>query len=409
MAFDDPVYAPIDMKTLWFTTSMLANLVFMHAYEEDDYLSDKFLAETTATSSHLKTYAQRRQEALKQSRIKNEQNRLKSQRQREHESRVEGLSKSLFERAKEDKDGGENKALGIMMKMGFKIGQSLGKADDSLPKEMVPLPGQSGPPKDTRIGTRESSPSAETSVASGKSTHKVEPLPLSTWSGKQGIGSGKRARSPGASDRLAKMAKMAEEASNESFRDRSRREYEEKRAEARLAPAQRTCMTLDEKAEITVSTVAIGCYAVNTSPLLDHFQFNVLWLNPNDTDSIPKGLTDALSEYTQLISPVAVLGQSNEVTRLRNQMRADALLPVCGDEDDDVLIDNSNATQREDFLSETVEEAAYFLRLGPRDRLSLVITYLRDKYAYCFWCGTQYEDESDLQENCPGPDEEDHD
>ncbi|KIJ19929.1 hypothetical protein PAXINDRAFT_67570 [Paxillus involutus ATCC 200175] len=358
---------------------------------EDDYLSDKFLAETTATSSHLKTYAQRRQEALKQSHIKNEQNRVKSLRQREQESREEGLSKSLFERAKEDKDGGENKALGIMMKMGFKIGQSLGKTDDGLRKETGALPARSGPPKDTEIGTRESSPSAETSGASGKSTHKVEPLPLSTWLGKQGIGSGKRARSPGASDRLAKMAKMAEEASNESFRDRSRREYDEKRTEARLAPAQRTCITLDEKAEIT---------------------FNVLWLNPNDVDAIPKGLTDALSEYTQLISPVSVLGQSNEVTRLRNQMRADALLPVSGDEDDDALIDNSKApttTQREDFLPETVEEAAYFLRLGPRDRLSLVLTYLRDKYAYCFWCGTQYEDESDLQENCPGPDEEDHD
>ena len=34
----------------------------------------------------------------------------------------------------------------------------------------------------------------------------------------------------------------------ESFRDRSRREYEQRRAEARLGPAQRTCATLDERA-----------------------------------------------------------------------------------------------------------------------------------------------------------------
>ncbi|KAF9221865.1 hypothetical protein BS17DRAFT_219057 [Gyrodon lividus] len=359
--------------------------------EEDDYLSDKFLVETSATSSQPKTYVQRRQEALKQSRIKNGENRLKSRRQREQESREEGLSKSLFERAEEDKDGGESKALGIMMKMGFKIGQSLGKTSDSPPKETMLLPGPSGPPEDAENGTRESSLSTESPSVSRKSTHKVEPLPLSEWSGKQGIGLRKRARSPGASDRLAKMAKMAEDASKESFRDRSRREYEEKRAEARLAPAQRTCVTLDEKAEIT---------------------FNILWLNPNDADSIPKELTDALSEYTQLIPLVSVLRQSNQVTRLRNQMRADALVPVSSDEDDDAVIDNNKApitTEREDFTPEKVEEAAYFLRLGPRDRLSLVITYLRDKYTYCFWCGTQYEDERDLKGNCPGPDEDDHD
>lgn len=48
------------------------------------------------------------------------------------------------------------------------------------------------------------------------------------------------------------MAKMAEAAGHESFRDRARREYEERRAEGRLSPARQTCLTLDEKAGITV-------------------------------------------------------------------------------------------------------------------------------------------------------------
>lgn len=73
--------------------------------------------------------------------------------------------------------------------------------------------------------------------------------------GKKGIGLGKRTRSPGASGRLAKMAKMAEDASKENFRDFARREYEERRAEGRLTPAQRTCATLDEMAGITVSVI----------------------------------------------------------------------------------------------------------------------------------------------------------
>ena len=66
--------------------------------------------------------------------------------------------------------------------------------------------------------------------------------------GKKGIGLGKRAPSPTELERLAKVARAAEEADKESFRDRSRREFTQRRAEARLGPAQRTCATLDERA-----------------------------------------------------------------------------------------------------------------------------------------------------------------
>ena len=44
------------------------------------------------------------------------------------------------------------------------------------------------------------------------------------------------------------MAKMAEEHNQADYRDRARQEYEERRAEGHLGPAQRTCATLDEKA-----------------------------------------------------------------------------------------------------------------------------------------------------------------
>ncbi|KAG8218378.1 hypothetical protein J3R82DRAFT_3998 [Butyriboletus roseoflavus] len=341
---------------------------------DEDYLSDKFLVEAVASSSQPKTYAQRRQESLNQGRIKNEQNRLKSRRQREQDSREEGLRKSLFERAKEDSKGGKNKALGIMLKMGFKIGQSLGQREGSPAREGTSSPGPSG------SETRESSEPTERRNISPDLTHRAEPLPLNEWSGKKGIGLGKRTRSPGASDRLAKMAKMAEDASKENFRDFSRREYEERRAEARLTPAQRTCTTLDETAGIT---------------------FNVLWINPNDVDSIPKGLVDALLEYTQGISLVPSGRDARRCTATRT-----------GDEDDNASNDHNEmnkAIQQEDFPVETVEEAAHFFRLGPQDRLSLVLTYLRDKYAYCFWCGTKYEDDGDLEKHCPGPNEDDHD
>jgi hypothetical protein len=94
--------------------------------DDDDYLSDKFLL-NTAEPQKPKTYSEKRKEALFKSRLKSDQNRIKSRRQLEIESREDGLSKSLFERAEDDKaSGSENKALSMMMKMGFKPGQALG-------------------------------------------------------------------------------------------------------------------------------------------------------------------------------------------------------------------------------------------------------------------------------------------
>lgn len=79
-------------------------------------------------------------------------------------------------------------------------------------------------------------------------------------SGRKGIGLGKRAASPTDLERLAKAAKVDEETSKESFRDRTRREFEQKRAENRLVPAQNTCVTLDEKAGKQVRSLHVLFY-----------------------------------------------------------------------------------------------------------------------------------------------------
>lgn len=55
-----------------------------------------------------------------------------------------------------------------------------------------------------------------------------------TTLGKQGIGLGKRARSPDASERRAKIAKMAEQADHRDFRERAREGYHNRLAEGRL-------------------------------------------------------------------------------------------------------------------------------------------------------------------------------
>ncbi|KAG6855031.1 hypothetical protein C0991_005960 [Blastosporella zonata] len=315
---------------------------------DDDYLSDKFLIPDASTTVPTKTYAQLRKEAERKAHLKNEQNKTKSRRQRELEAREEGLSKSLFERAKEEEDAGTssgNKALSMMMKMGFKPGQSLGKLEDPPVK---PPAASEGNEHQTEAGP---SYLKSTTPVSG---HIVKPLPLNEWTGKKGIGLGKRARSPSTSaERVAKMAKMAketEEVSHQDYRNRARREYEEKRAEGRL-----------------------------------------------------EGLMDALALRGATGLPHEYHGEPIQV-RLRKQMQADALRPL-----EETPLTPKGTTLAESFPPEVIEEAIPFLRLQAQDRLSLVLTYLRDVYDYCFWCGVQYDDDETMEKQCPGPDEESHD
>ncbi|KAF9452044.1 hypothetical protein P691DRAFT_805854 [Macrolepiota fuliginosa MF-IS2] len=358
--------------------------------DDDDYLSDKFLADATQGVTAPKSYSQLRKESLKKSQAKNEQNRTKNRRQRELEAREEGLNKSLFEKAQEDEQAGlstGSKALAMMMKMGFKPGQSLGKQPDAFPQQ-----------EDLETSTD----IVDEPHREPPAPHKTEPLPINEWSGKKGIGSAKRARSPGASERIAKMAKIEEEASHRSFRDRARQEYDERKAEGRLSPAQRTCSALDEKAGKTL---------------------NVLWLNPAKPESFPSGLMEVLALHHEQDILAAQSGETIQ-ERLRKQMQADALStsPEGGEEEiEDVegsigtAVGNKNEDKKKlvelnqqydpDFLEETVQ----FLRLQPQDRLHLVLSYLRLTYAYCFYCGTEYESQEEMTAQCPGSEEDDHD
>ncbi|KAF4619679.1 hypothetical protein D9613_005488 [Agrocybe pediades] len=330
------------------------------ADDDDDYLSDKFLAELESSSkSKPKTYSEIRKEALKKAQQKNEQNRTKSRRQREIEAREEGLSKSLFERAKEEEAAGissGNKALSIMMKMGFKPGQSLGNVGSQDQSEDRPSNTESAsPPTKADDDQRaHASPSAEPtdeqqdSVPVSHAKHKVEPLPLQEWAGKKGIGLGsKRARSPTATERLAKMAKMADDMSHRDFRDRARDEYKNRKAEGQLIPAQRTCTTLDEQMGIP---------------------FNILWLNPSNHDTFPSGLIDALTAYSS--SALVMPEQHGESIqdRLRRQMQADALHAISPDEDHPGQQSSEKEKEKtvsgvDQYPPEILEEAAQFLRL----------------------------------------------
>ena len=274
--------------------------------DEDDYLSDKFLARLEAASKpqEPKSYIERRKQVQKQSQLLNEQNRKKSRKQTELEARQEGLQTSLIQKAQEEakESGKQNKALAIMMKMGFKPGQSLGGSheesssssstggnlESSQTTETSDIAGEHGADAETLIP-----PSKPRTSVFAMYKHRADPLPIKEWSGKPrnspqttylisdphhlflwhldtclmnlhlcittgktGIGGVKRPPSPGALERAAKMAKQSETLSADEFRDRARREYKDRRAENMLRHARTTCANLDAKTDVKVRTDA---------------------------------------------------------------------------------------------------------------------------------------------------------
>lgn len=156
----------------------------------------------------------------------------------------------------------------------------------------------------------------------------------------------------------------------------------------------------------------------------------MLWLNPNNSNTFPPGLVEALTLHSN-ISVIPERQGDSVQSRLRKQMQSDALMPINEDADlEDERTDNmkSSLSGEDQYPSDLLEEVAQFLRLQvgrsslllpqikvcltfpkAQDRLHLVLSYLRDKHHYCFWCGVEYGSAEEMQDQCPGPEEDDHD
>ena len=189
---------------------------------------------------------------------------------------------------------------------------------------------------------------------------------------------GKRAVSPGAVDRIAKAAKIAEDTSHETYRSRARDEFVERRAEGRLRPATRTLTTLDEKAGIEVRMPPKICgdgikqHPNQYSIRLRALQFNILSLDPHDPETIPPELLDALEEYVVAgfqDGATRAGGKETDAQRLKRQMQLDALQPLGhngpDDDDGDELPPKKHTAEgSRDFSEEDVRSAKEFLGLN---------------------------------------------
>ncbi|XP_073528728.1 G patch domain-containing protein 11 [Phyllobates terribilis] len=66
-------------------------------------------------------------------------------------------------------------------------------------------------------------------------------------------------------------------------------------------------------------------------------------------------------------------------------------------------------TQEDDSETEEDEDEVKDQELSTLEKLQILTSYLRGHHLYCIWCGTAYQDEEDIQSNCPGDTSEDHD
>lgn len=151
---------------------------------EDDFMSDKFLVDTPATTAP-KTYSARRQaETLKSLRKGQENNKL-SHKQQEEKNRREGLSKSLFETEPSKNGEGSNAALALMQKMGWKQGEGLGRKRSASPPPAKRQRREDGDDEEERDDTPRGG-------LSSRGRARVEPIRVSLWAGRKGLS----ARSP---------------------------------------------------------------------------------------------------------------------------------------------------------------------------------------------------------------------
>lgn len=73
------------------------------------------------------------------------------------------------------------------------------------------------------------------------------------------------------------------------------------------------------------------------------------------------------------------------------------------------VIDQTPTLHHDPGVKYITEAQEGFNTLELEDQMDILTEYLRSNYLYCQWCGIEFEDENDMDNNCPGDDRRDHD
>ncbi|CAM1506538.1 Fc.00g061790.m01.CDS01 [Cosmosporella sp. VM-42] len=327
--------------------------------EDDDYMNMTFEDPTPIKETSL----QRTQRLKRESRARGLVKSKEQMAEEEEAAREKALSTSMLD----DPRAKKSKGFAMMAKMGF-TGGGLGKKS-----------------------------------ADGASEARIEPIKVSIKEDRSGIGlenEKKRKLREAAAARESKAVKM----DPDEYRERVRREREEARLEKQFFAAQRTAESMDdEKAD--PQNVAIGAPSPSSDPESEDPKSRK---KPRPTSSRPLKSIPVL--YRGLV-------RHREEKERDRRMRYDleqslSRLPTYEDDHEDeddkkALGKGHTVYATAEDLDEEDEELDEFNALEIGERLTRLLTYLREKHQYCFWCKMAYPDSE--MEGCPGLTEEDHD
>ncbi|WVQ75634.1 hypothetical protein IAR50_005263 [Cryptococcus sp. DSM 104548] len=410
---------------------------------EDDFMSDKFLVDLPAADASASTYTARRDKAsLKGNRAGLAKNQLKA-RDLEEVRRREGMSKSLFER--EDEGEGEeegvgakkgNKAMEMMMKMGWKVGEGLGKKrSPSPPPASLAASGRAG------LGAKRFKPGDEIDDIPPPAP-RTEPIRVSLWARRKGLSAREPSppplplnmsgRNP---DALGKENMERLSKATDGFRARQGAAWNEKDKERKGRKCRDLLVEYDRDNGVK-------------------YQFHPLHVLPFDPlGTMPRPILRLI--YPAALSPSPSESRSgsplphivshgkeenkSEAERLREQMRRDMLSDIDGtevedDDEKDVRFgvapdaaprrekvedsgkekEGEQVEKEEDYegvdWEEHVPGTKRVLSMEPEEYLTFVVNQLRHEHLFCFWCAYKYGSWGELEGpgGCPGEEEDDH-
>ncbi|GAA5967593.1 hypothetical protein JCM8115_006995 [Rhodotorula mucilaginosa] len=399
---------------------------------ELDYDDPRFLlaAETTASTAQGDlTYAERRKRTLAQ---QAERGRIKSRKQMEEEKREEGLSTNLIdrERKQEEAGGGASTAFKMMSKMGYKPGEALGlrydspasgseagQSGSSTPRTgggggglgfakatFAPIGGSSNAAEGAPEKDGEGATPARGGIGSGPAgAAKTEPIRFEMRAARTGLGvpQAKRFRTYFSSSSTDVAGNLDTSTAGDPLPDlqgylaRVKSSMDERRAYGLLRSLRRTCEELDRRA------------GIEDSPM---------WRDPDEEEREQQRVrnrkmfdridTELDSDDERKVT-ASDKAEAKKAGRGELAYEIGTSQTVVDSDSDEESAPAEQAAQAAQPAEDPDEEAEWF-SYDIRSRLALTLTYLRNKYHYCFWCGELYHDADDLKQHCPGTEEEEH-
>jgi Domain of unknown function (DUF4187)/G-patch domain len=360
--------------------------------DEEDFMSDKYIIEAAKvdrlgikggdkSSKKKDGYTEQRRKKLNDD---YDRGKILPRAQREREARQKGLAKNLFGEFDDEEDigststkrkGTENeqrgsKAMRMMLAMGFKPGEALGKS--SLQSHIPEL-------------DDDDSDDESANTASNPLTNPldIDERWLDPRNKRSGIGIAPRIQSATAAiskdiDRAIDKENNASSNLEQDFRIRNRAAQEERHIEALSVSARKTCQELD----------SMSPYNMTYSPL---------WINP---EALKKSKHELPTHVAELIDfAFQGLETKGEITSEEKKKNASP-------HENDML--NEQQNEEKEATIKRADDARRFCFLPPKARLQIILSHLRRAHHYCLFCGHQYSDEEELNSLCPGEEEDDH-